>query len=275
MATVMNSSKLPPHSAVVVYDIEAVGDVRCPKGCATWNIAAMVLGKDNAVLEQYIKLPMEHIPPPPNEELFNVTHDFLKTASATDPGQAFGVLWKWCSNYYDASKGGILIMVAHGNFRFDKPLVEAEHKRYGLSYPANVFFFDTLHWFRSLHRKCDSYSLSALYRSKFSSEIKNQHLAVYDVYALNRLIMAEDKPMVGIMYAMWSTPLLRIPTVGLHTQRILVDRGEIYSIEDLLSIYQNNASYDPHVFAAMLESKAGVMKATATNIANYIVGYYG
>jgi DNA polymerase III epsilon subunit-like protein len=254
--------------------MEAVGDVNRPETCATWNIAAMIMGRDKAVLEQYVILPMENIPPPPHKDLFKVTHEFLLDASAVQPFEAFTMLWKWCSNFYDASKGGILVMVAHGNFRFDKILIEAEHRRTPVPPPQNVYFFDTLHWFRTLHRKCDSYALSALYRSKFTSEIKNQHLAIYDVYALNKLIVAEDKPMVGIMYAMWTTPLVRIPSVGLHTQRILVDRGEIYSVENLISIYQNLAAYDPNVFASMLESKAGVLKSTATNIANYVVGLH-
>jgi DNA polymerase III epsilon subunit-like protein len=271
MATTFNSSTLPPHSAVIVYDLEAIGDVTTPETCMVWNIAAMVLGKGDHVLEQYVLLPVELIPPPPHEDLFNVTHDFLREANAVSMQEAVRLLWRWAANFYKPELGGVVVLVSHGNFRFDKPLLEAEHVRYQCLPPASAYFFDTLHWFRSLHRKAESYALAALYRHKFSVEIKNQHLAVYDVYALAKLIRAEEKPMTGLMYPMFYTPLLRIPSVGLHTQRMLVDKGEVYSVQDLVAMFRNEAAYDTNELVTMLVKRAGILKATATNIASYIV----
>jgi len=271
MATSFNSATLPPHSAVIVYDLEAIGEVSTPSACMVWNIAAMVLGNGDHVLEQYVILPVEQIPPPPHEDLFNVTHEFLAAANAVPMQEAIRLLWRWAANFYKPELGGVVVLVSHGNFRFDKPLLEAEHVRYQCLPPSNAFFFDTLHWFRSLHRKADSYALAALYRHKFTAEIKNQHLAIYDVYALARLIKAEEKPMTGIMYLMFNTPLLRIPSVGLHTQRMLVDKGGVYSVEALVAMFRNEAAYDTHELVGMLVKRAGILTDTATNIANYIV----
>lgn len=271
MATSFLSSALPPHSAVIVYDLEAIGEVATPSACMVWNIAAMVLGKGDHVLEQYVTLPVENIPPPPHDDLFNVTHEFLAAANAVPMQEALLLFWRWAANFYKPDLGGVVVLVSHGNFRFDKPLLEAEHVRYQCLPPHSAFFFDTLHWFRSLHRKAESYALAALYRNKFAAEIKNQHLAIYDVYALARLIRAAEKPMSGLMYPMFSTPLLRIPSVGLHTQRMLVDKGEVFSVEALVSMFRNEAAYDTQALVVMLVERAGILPNTAVNVAKYIL----
>ena len=267
MATFINSDELPAGSVIIVFDIEAIGEVHDPGSCFIWNLAAQVLGHDNLTFEQYIVPPVD-IPEPAHPKLFKVTSDFLATVGAEPWPTVIDFFWKWVSNLYDPYAGGVCVLVSHGNFRFDKPVFEAEHRRWGTRPPPNVLFFDTLHWFRSVLRRESSYSLQSLYQQAFHAEIHNQHLAIYDVYALNKLIHATKKsPLTGTAYPFDATPMLRIPMVGQHTERLLIERG-FSSIESLWACYDMQP--DKSTFVQLLAGNHGMMLATAENVANYL-----
>jgi len=82
MAQLLNQQQLPPGSVVIVYDIEAVGDVGDPGSCYIWNLAAQVLGQDKLTFEQYIVPPLTRIPEPAHPKLYRVTSDFLAASGA-------------------------------------------------------------------------------------------------------------------------------------------------------------------------------------------------
>lgn len=255
-------------SVVVVYDMEAVGNVNHPQKCYTWNLSAMVLGKREHIYDQFIIPPLAQLPKKPNEKLFGVTHDFLKDANAILMSSALELFWKWILSH--VSVGGSILLIAHGNFRFDKILFESEHQRYCQTIPPNVYFFDTLHWFRAILPKQRSYALNNIHKMLFSEEIHNQHLSIYDVYALNRCIThLKDLYLVsGVVYPAFVTPLIRIPGVGLHTQRLLIDRN-IFSAEDLYFVFLNTCQSDANKFHEHLLSQ-GIQPQTCTSIIAFL-----
>ena len=267
MATYINVAELPQGSVVIIYDIEAIGEVDDPASCYIWNLGAQVLGRDHLTFEQYIVPPVNVIPEPAHPKLFKVTPEFLTSVGAQPWPAVIDFFWKWVGNLYDPRAGGICVLVSHGNFRFDKPVFEAEHRRWGTRLPPNVLFFDTLHWFRSILRRESSYSMQSLYKQAFKTEIHNQHLAIYDVYALNMLIKAQEKQLAGTAYPFGATPMLRIPTVGQHTERVLIDHG-FSSIESLLACYHTQRTKT--MFVQMLIKHGGLMPSTAENVANYL-----
>jgi len=269
MALRLNQLQLPPGSVVIVYDIEAIGDVETPASCYIWNLAAQVLGENNLTFEQYIVPPLTTIPEPAHPKLYRVTPEFLASSGARPWPTVIDYFWKWVSNLYHPAEGGLCVLVSHGNFRFDKPVFEAEHRRYCSPYPANVVFFDTLHWFRTVLRHESSYSLLDLYRKTFKSDIHNQHLAIYDVYALNRLIGTYEVPLTGTVYPMGATPMLRIPMVGQHTERLLIDGG-FESIESIAAFGARHSGVTE--FTEALCERVGwtLMPTTAASIVNYV-----
>tara|TARA_B110000196_G_scaffold297917_1_gene289366 strand:+ start:2152 stop:2970 length:819 start_codon:yes stop_codon:yes gene_type:complete len=269
MARILSSiGELPTGSVVVVFDTEAVGDVNNPQTCYLWNLSAQIMGKEDAVFDSFITPPVEVLPKVPNEKLFKVTHEFLAGANAVLCSSAIEHFWKWVLTYVEGE--GIIVMVAHGNFRFDKVLFETEHQRYCKKVPDNTYFFDTLHWFRTIMPKQKSYALNNVHKKLFGRDIENQHLSIFDVYGLNRCIeeLKRSHLFSGIMYPAFTTPLIRIPGVGLHTQRLLLDRN-INAVEDLFSILVQQLSGDYDGFIAHL-TNVGLPIQTAQAIVTYL-----
>jgi len=261
--------ELPPKSVVLIYDIEAIGDVGRPETCFMWNLSAMVLGDKTKMFDQFIVPPVATIPEPPNPKLFRVTHDFLKNANARSTKEVLAFFFKWITNLYDPAEGGIILLVSHANFRFDQPLLQSELFRHQIIVPANVYFLDTLHWFRSIKKKLRSYSLSNLYKEKFNKPIKNAHLSLFDVHALHDLIMAQESSLSGIAYHIYHTSLLRIPQVGQFTERLLFDH-DMLSVEHIVHHYRNSCLCNPQHLKEYLRKGCNIDPAIVENVANYV-----
>lgn len=269
MARLLSSlNELDEGSVAIVYDMEAVGNVNRPQTCYSWNLSAMVLGKPRHVFDQFIVPPLAQLPDKPNEKLFEVTHAFLKKSNAILMSSALDLFWKWVSTL--KPDGGSVLMIAHGNFRFDKLLFEAEHHRYCQHIPHNVYFFDTLHWFRQIMPKQRSYALNNIYKMLFFEEINNQHLSLYDVYALNRCVtqLRQTHLFSGVVYPPFATPLIRIPGVGLHTQRLLIDKN-FFSADDLYFVLMNTHQADASRFHQHLCNE-GIQPQTCTSIIAFL-----
>lgn len=260
---------LPPHSVVLVYDLEAIGDVKNPETCFMWNLSAMVLGDKTKMFDQFIEPPVTTIPEPPNPKLFKVTHEFLKNANARPATEVLSFFFRWVSNLYNPEAGGIILLVSHGNFRFDQPLIQTEIIRNQIPVPPNVYFLDTLHWFRSIKKKQRSYSLSNLYKQTFKKPIKNAHLSLFDVHALHDLIQAQDQSLSGIVYLIFHTSLLRIPQVGLFTERLLFDK-EMLSIEHIVYKYRNDCQHNPQHLKDYLLKGCNIDPSIVENVSNYV-----
>jgi DNA polymerase III alpha subunit (gram-positive type) len=260
---------LPPNSVVLIYDLEAIGDVQTPETCFMWNLSAMVLGDKTKMFDQFIEPPVATIPEPPNPKLFKVTHEFLRNANARPPKEVLSFFFKWVANLYNPETGGIILMVSHANFRFDQPLMQSEIIRNQILVPPNVYFLDTLHWFRTIKKKLRSYSLSNLYKQTFNRPIKNAHLSLFDVHALHDLIQAQEHSLSGIVYHIFHTALLRIPQVGLFTERVLFDK-EMLSVEHLVHHYRNSCLCNPQNLKEYLRKGCNIDPAIVENVANFV-----
>jgi len=274
MSILLNSlTELPEGSVVLVYDIEAIGDVSRPEHCFMWNISAMVLGDKTKVLDQFIVPPVRSIPEPPNPKLFKVTHEFLRNANAQPPQEVLNYLFRWITNLYTPDSGGIILMVSHGNFRFDQPLMQTEILRYKISVPPNLYFLDTLHWFRTIKKKLRSYSLSNLYKEQFHRPIKNAHLSLFDVHALHDLIQSQDHPLSGIAYNIWYTSLLRIPQVGLFTERLLWDNNML-SVEHIVFKFRNDCQNNPQHLRNYLQKGCNIDPSIVDTVSNFVCSIF-
>lgn len=258
---------LPPGSVIVIYDIEGFGNVSYPSTCFMWNISAMVLGAPHNTFDQFITPPLSELPEPPHKKLFKVTPKFLQDAGAQPCPSTLDFFFKWIQNNYN-TETGYIVMVSHGNFRYDQPLLQTELMRYGIIPPPNMYFFDTLHWFRSIKKGHQSFSLVNLYKDQFKKPIRNAHLAFFDVLALHDLIQAQVRPLFGIMYKCFHTALLRIPSVGLHTETLLFDK-EINSIEHLAHTFMNKCRCNPQLLQSEL-IKMNVRPCIATTITQFV-----
>lgn len=257
---------LPPNSVVIVYDIEGIGDVSSPSKCFMWNLSAMILNNSLNSFDQFI-YPHAVIPEPPDPKLFKVTTAFLTNANAMPCAVVLDYFFKWIHNNYD-SENGCVVLVSHGNFRYDQPLIQTEMIRHQIIPPKNLYFLDTLHWFRSIKKGRKSYSLSSLYKDQFKKPIRNAHLALFDVHALNDLIMIQKQSLHGIMYKCFQTALLRIPSVGLFTESLLYNGG-IDSLEQLVYKFINECLHDPKKLYQQLV-KINIRPCIAATISQHV-----
>lgn len=256
---------LPPGSVLVVYDIEGIGDVSNPTTCHIWNLSAMVLGNPQNVFDQFIQ-PVVPIPDPPHPSLFKVSRKFLVDANAQSCGEVLKYFFKWIQN--NCASTGYIVLVSHGNFRYDQPLLQQEIIRNSIQPPKNLYFLDTLHWFRKILKDTTSFSLNNLYKAQFKRPIRNAHLALFDVHALHDLISAQNKPLDGIIYKCFYTAMLRIPSVGIYTESVLYD-NEFYSVEHMIHKFNNEYQKNP---AKMLEGliRINVRPCIANTITTHI-----
>jgi len=264
-------TQLPKGSVVIVYDIEGIGDVSDPGSCYMWNLSATVMGQPTNVFDQFIVPPVATIPEPPNPKLFKVTKEFLKEANAQPCAEVLRYFFKWIANNSDP-ENGFVVLVSHGNFRYDQPLFQTEMRRHAIEPCANLYFFDTLHWFRSLKKNRRSYSLNNLYYAQFKKPVRNAHLSLFDVRALHDLITAQTSPMHGIMYKCGSTSLLTVPSIGLYTENLLFN-ANIDSVEQLVFKFINEYKYNPMLLQQALV-KINVRPCIATTVAQTVANTY-
>ena len=264
-------TQLPTGSVVIVYDIEGVGNVSDPASCYMWNLSAAVMGQPNNVFDQYIDPPLQVIPDPPNPKLFKVTKEFLKDANAQQCGDVLRYFFKWISNNSNPQTGYV-VLVSHGNFRYDQPLLEKEMRRHAIEPCPNLYFFDTLYWFRNIKKNRRSYSLNNLYYEQFKKPVRNAHLSLFDVHALYDLIEAQNKVMNGIMYKYDSTSLLTVPSIGLYTENLLFN-ANIDSVEQLVFKFINDYKYNPMLLQQALV-KINVRPCIAATVAHTVANSY-
>jgi len=261
--------ELPDGSAILVYDIEAIGDVSQPEQCHIWNLSAMKLGDKTVAFDQFVDPAVATIPEPPHPKLFKVTRQFLQNANASSPKEVLSYFCKWVQNIYDPENGGILLLVSHGNFRFDQPLLQSELLRHGIVVADNNYFVDALHWFRKIRKKRRSYSLSNLYKEQFNKPIKNAHLSLFDVHALHDLIQSQDQQLSGIAYHIYHTSLLRIPQIGLFSERLLYDK-DMLTVEHLVYKFRNDCHCNPQHFCDYLLKGVHLDPSIVNNVVCFI-----
>jgi hypothetical protein len=122
---------------------------------------------------------------------------------------------------------GPVLVIAHGCFASDMPVLRAELAREGVSLVRPLVFMDSLHFFRFAFRdmKMDTFSLAALAGRLLTEEV--QHDALNDCAMLLKLLHAATarNALSGPAYFLHETPLLLIPCVGVGTVLALNQLG--------------------------------------------------
>ena len=92
----------------------------------------------------------------------------------------------------------IVILIAHNCFGFDMFIILEECKRNDIEFHKNIYFFDTLEWYKNnIHleytQECPRpYSLGSLYYREFGKDFENAHDAFADVMALKELFYKKN-----------------------------------------------------------------------------------
>ena len=264
-----DETRLPQGTNFIVYDLEAVGDARFPSQCRIWNLAAVHLGSGkefNVFVDPESK---EEYPEPPHPDLYRVTKAFLRDRGARPFKEVGTEFFNWVESFGQSPT----VLISHGNFMLDKPLLEYEYGRGGIALPHSWYFFDTLPWFRAVMRREPSYSMKNLYRSAFAEDIPDQHFALPDAKALVRLVKktadtAHD--LRGVLYPPYYTPLQRVKYLGSYNEKLLV-QGGIQCVEDLHLILLQHCHLDLGEMKRALSERFHIRHDSAYKIANSIL----
>ena len=177
---------------------------------------------------------------PARPGFFTVTPAYLKKVDAKPFAEVasslVGFLWR-----LSAGSTVPTVLVSHGNFVLDKPVLEQGFRRAGLTFPRNVLFFDTCPFFRKTFRNRTSYSLRALYTNIIGCKPRGDaHRALADVHALEDLLMWITNGnrclslfLHGGYYPPYCTPLQCIRGIG-NEKEALLWSGGLRSVEDLI-----------------------------------------
>ena len=133
------------------------------------------------------------------------------------------------------------ILVAHGCFRADLPVLKSALRRCNVPPPPWWRFMDSLMFFRRvLHPPPARFTLQAVAGALgVSPEAAGRaHDALPDALLLHACLVVKYTHLYGALYNFWQTPLTTIPGVGLRNQTLLLRRGNLRSVEDVLNFAQ-------------------------------------
>ena len=265
---VREGDALHPDAQYVVYDLELVGS-------HLWNVAARNLYRPEAYFDGLVMPPLDPIPPPPHPDLFPVTKEYLADNGAQDWASVGPAFLEWLAGQR-AHASSQIVLVAHGNFAFDKPTLERAFGTLSTQIPPWVLFLDTLPLLRRQHRGIASYGLGALYKRVFGRAIPNQHTALGDVNALSRLLYhswpSSLHAQPGAYYPAYCVPLQLLKGIGRANERVLIDGG-VLSVTHLLLTFMHECDLDVSRMATLLQEKHFFLPNSAQEAASGILAY--
>ncbi len=80
--------------------------------------------------------------------------------------------------------------------RFDARILTFEHNRHDLVLPDDLYHTDTIEVFKELFPKLSNYKLGTIYEDTFHHEIPDQHTALADCRAMQRLLGTASEKLV-------------------------------------------------------------------------------
>jgi len=272
MATILTSQYgVRGDTLFIIFDIEAFGDVNTPQNCHMWNLAACVFGTPTDNIDLYIQPAIENIPVDNEKNISNVSAEDLESLGATTIRCAIQRFMQWV-NQKKQNPDTMIILCSHGCFRYDKILLEHEYMRNGLQFQQNIYFLDTLHWTRQAIRGRGSYSLSDIYTDLFGVSIENPHKAASDTNALNSVMCSlcnTGNMLTGVMYPPFFTPIVRMPGIGICSERILVNQ-HVKCVEELYVMYKQLFNCNTDFFLQHL-CKMGLPPDSSLCVLKYIM----
>jgi len=234
------------RTQLFVFDLEFIGDVRELPTCRIWEIAVFCVSSNNWFEKVIDPDPSaETFPEPPIPEIPRLERSFLMKNNPVLWPQAFKELTEWVTA--QMRPGAIPVFVSHNTFRADKPILELECRRHRVRLPLHWYFFDSLHFSRSIIRNSTgNYSLSGLHEQLFNKPIENVHRARADVVACMNImsnLTTNTWTVSGPIYPSYSTSLRSIRWVGRKAEEILYSAG-VNSVESFLFLIETNIKGD-------------------------------
>ncbi|MCH9631065.1 MAG: 3'-5' exonuclease DinG [Chlamydiia bacterium] len=158
--------------------------------------------------------------PPEASRIHNITDEMVKDApSFLEVGRQF---IEFCS--------GDVVLIAHNNDGFDKPLIEAEFSRNSIDIPS-WDYLDSLKWARKYRPDLPRHSLQHL-REVYGIEANNAHRALDDVVILHKVFsyLIGDLTMEDVLslYNASKSELIRHMPFGKHKGSLLQDVPKNY-----------------------------------------------
>lgn len=163
-----------------------------------------------------------------------------------------------------------VIMIAHNCRWFDQPVLLKEYYNMGDTeyVPTNVKFSDTLPWFRKKFVGLKvGFSLGALHKHFFGSEIKNAHRADADVKALSRLYNEVVVPRGGLdivdeHQAVVDECLPSLYYIGAHRAWQFIDLLGVQTVSQLRTYFKTHVLAHPTALDDFLIDHMGLRNIT-------------
>lgn len=238
--------QLRHRTNLFIFDLEFIGDVRELHTCRIWEIAVFCVTTNQWFVRVVDPDPsMKVFPEPPIPEIPRLTRAFLDENNAVLWVQACTELIQWvCSQ---CTLGIVPVFISHNTFRADKPVMELECRRSKQRLPLTWYYFDSLHYSRSVVRNPEgNYSLSGLYHQMFNTDIENVHRARSDVLACTKILQTLTNNtwcLTGPMYPAYSTSVRSIRWIGRKAEELL-HVAKIHSAEMLFATIMKNIQQD-------------------------------
>lgn len=222
-----------------VFDLEVVGPGDRPKECFIWDLAVLHIGTRH-LFQAKIDPQLDEYPTPPHPDLFPVTKDYLCKANARPFAGVMPDLVAFVEKHCRQPNRPLLpaVLMSHGTFMLDKPVLEREFARQESVVPPHWYFYDTLPYFRRVFRKQPSYALKNLYQSVFWRPPRGMHFASADVMTLLHLVLyatqGDTRRLDGAYCPPYLTPLQTIKYVGWQKEQLLLHHANVTCVEDLV-----------------------------------------
>jgi len=101
------------------------------------------------------------------------------------------------NEWIDVHRGdGIVNLVGHNSKRFDARILTFEHNRHDLLLPPNLYNTDTIQVFKELIPGLGNYQLGTVFEKLFKEPIPDQHTALGDCRAMQRLLGTASEKLV-------------------------------------------------------------------------------
>lgn len=229
-----------------VYDLEFIGDVKRPETCLIWDLAVLCVRTGETFRAVIDPDPMmRYFPPPPAEGCMQLTRAFLNRHRAKPVYNILPKLFRWMMN----RTKHVSVMISHNNFRSDKPVIEFECMRYGIAMPTNLYFFDSLLYFRDTFPKLGDYSMQHLVKRFLPDRKGVSHRAYQDTMDLHAILNYDN--LKGEVLRPFSTSLRAVQGIGRAVQNRFFTAG-LFTLDMVrdqmqqLNIYAVHHGMDQH-----------------------------
>jgi len=186
-----------------------------------------------------------------NSDIHNINDEMVKFCFKIDT--AIPIFEKFVNQFENP------ILIAHNNFRYDKPVLEYEYERCNKKIPEHWKFFDSLPIAQSGVKELPygNHSLKHLYEHFTNKELIGHHSAINDVKALSEVftyVMECYKKNSPQLYSCLfdrrcrtskfyentaNMPVVCIDRVGDHTDKFMFFNN-INTVSDLIKIYNSD-----------------------------------